>query len=86
MIQSDFAAVPTDHVPHDIVGDALSPHDPVFTYGPEYSSSSNLGCRCPAIQGFFDPLRYRDHTNVTAFTHQIDYAPVALPNLDFLNC
>src|SRR5277367_4809213 len=72
----------SNHIPHDVFGDAVSPRSSLTTDGPKDSSSSHrYGCQ-PPVYSTLHPDRHGNRANVVPLADEVHDSPMALPDLD----
>ena len=84
MLQACSLAATLDHVPHDILRDAFSPHLSRPGNGSKDPSLRHPGCYDPLIEGRFDPLWNGYGSYVAALADQVYNRAVSLAHLDFI--
>jgi hypothetical protein len=84
MLQARSLAAALDHVPHDILRDAFSPHLSRSGNCSKDSSLRDLGCYYPLIEGRFDPLWNGHRADVPALADQVHDCPVTLAHLHLI--
>ena len=85
MLQARSLAATLDHVPHDILRDAFSPHLSRSGNCSKDPSLRHAGGYDPLIECRFDPLWNRYRADVAAFADQVYHRPVPLADLDFIH-
>jgi hypothetical protein len=84
MLQARSLATGLDHVPDNILRDAVPPHLFRPSDGSEDPSLRDPGRYGPLIKRCFNPSWNRDGANVAALADQIHHCPVPLAHLDFI--
>ena len=84
VLQPGSLAAGLDHVPHDILRDAFSPHLSRSGNCSKDPSFRNPGCSYPLIECRFDPLWNGHRADVAALADEIYHRPVSLAHLDFI--
>ena len=82
MLQTRSLAAASDHIPHNVLRDATSPHLPLPCHRSEDSALCDVRRVCPVVEGSFDPVRNGYGANVATFANQIHHGPVSLAHLD----
>jgi len=85
MLQARSLAATLDHVPHDILRDAFSPHPSRSGNRSKNPSLRDLGCYYPLIECRFDPLRNGHRADVAALADQVYDCPVTLAHLHLIH-
>ena len=85
MLQARSLAAALDYIPHDILGQAFSPHLSRSGYRSKDSSLRDLGCRNPLIECRLDPLWNGHSADVPALADQVYDCPVTLADLHFIH-
>ena len=84
MLQARSLAATLDHVPHDILRDAFSPHRSRPGNCSKDPSLRHAGGYDPLIECRFDPLWDGYCADVAALADQVYHRPVPLAHLDFI--
>ena len=84
MVQARSLAAGLDHVPHNILRDAVPPYLSHPGDGSKDSSLRDAGCHCPLIECGFHPFWNRHGANVSALPDQVHYCPMPLAHLDLI--
>src|ERR1700694_4075242 len=79
-----MSAEELDHVPHDILRDAFTPHLSRPGNCSKDPSLRHPGCYYPLIECRFDPLWNGHRADVAALANQVYHRPVPLAHLDFI--
>jgi hypothetical protein len=85
VLQARSLAAGLDHVPHDILGEAFSPHLSSPGDGSKDPSLCNPGCYRPLIECHFHPSWNGHCANVATLADQVHHCPVTLAHLDFIH-
>ena len=83
--ESDLGAMTTYYVTDDVLTDTSFPYRSVLADRSEQSPAGDPRCCRPAVQGLFDPLRYRDGANMATFAHDADRSRAARPKSRYLS-
>ena len=84
MVQAcSLTAIP-DHIPHNVLRDATTPHFSLPCHRSEDFALTNRSGLCPLIESGFHPIRNGHRANVATLADQIDHSPVTLAHLDFI--
>src|SRR5204863_5807507 len=84
VLQARSAAAGPDHVPHDILRDAVAPHLSRPCHAAEDPSLRDPGRQYPLIELCLDPRWNRHRADVAALAYQVYDCPVSLAHLDFI--
>ena len=82
VLQSGSLATSSDHVPDNILRDAVTPHLAQSGDRSKDFAIADPSGACPLVQGSFDPRRNGHRANVATFADQINHRPMALTHLD----
>ena len=82
VLQACSLAAGSDHVPHNVLREAATPHlSSSGDRSKDFALTNPSGSR-PLIESGFHPVRNGHRANVATFANQINHGPVALAHLD----
>ena len=84
VLQTRSLTAGLDHIPNDILRDALAPYLSGPGDGSKDPSISDSGCGRPLIECSFDPSWNGDGADMSALADQVHHCPVPLAHLDFI--
>jgi hypothetical protein len=84
VLQARSLAAALDHLPYDILRDALAPYLSQSSDGSKDSSLRDPGCACPLIERRFHPFWNRHGADVAALPDKVHHCPVSLAHLDLI--
>ena len=84
MVQTCSLTAMPDHIPHNVLRDAMAPHLSLPCHGSEDLALCDVGSARPLVESGFNPVWNGHGANVATLAYQIDHRPMPLPHLDFV--
>lgn len=82
VLQAGSLAAGSDHVPDNVLRDALGPYLSFPRHRSEDFALTNACDSNPLVERGFHACRDGNSTNVPALANEIDHGPMSLPHLD----
>ncbi len=79
---ANLSRVTPEHLPHDLLAEALASNCAATIHRTEYVPAGNTGSRRPRINRHLHPRRHRRSADTAVLSNEIDNAPTTVALLD----